>query len=50
MPWKVQKSGKGYVVVTKGTGRKHSKKPLSKARAQAQMRALYAQEKKGKIR
>jgi len=50
MPWKIAKSGKGYVVVTKGTGRKHSKKPMSKARAQAQLAALNIQKKKGKIR
>ena len=46
MPYKVSKSGKGYKVVTKATGRAHSKKPLSKKKAQAQMRALYANEKK----
>ena len=45
MPWTLQKSGKGYFVVTKGTGRKHSKLPLPKERALAQMRALYANER-----
>jgi hypothetical protein len=50
MPWKLKKSGKGYIVVTEGTGRPHSKKPLPRARAMAQMRALYAQQKKGKIK
>mgnify|MGYP003331516664 CR=1 FL=1 len=33
--------GKGYVVETKGTHKKHSKHSLPKARAEAQMRALY---------
>jgi hypothetical protein len=42
MPYKVQKSGKGYKVVTKGTGKTHSQKPMPKSRAMAQMRALYA--------
>lgn len=42
MPYEMRKAGNGYVVVTKGTRRAHSKKPLSKAKAQAQMRALYA--------
>ena len=45
MPWTLEKSGAGYYVVTKGTGRKHSKKPLPKERALAQMRALYANER-----
>lgn len=35
---------KSYYVVTKGTGRKHSRRPLPKSRALAQMRALYAVE------
>jgi hypothetical protein len=46
MPWSLQKSGRGYYVVTKGTGRKHSKRPLSLKRAKAQMRALYANERR----
>lgn len=45
MPYSLRKRGGGYVVVTKATGRTHSKKPLSRARAMAQMRALYANEK-----
>lgn len=46
MPYKLVKSPGSslYWVVTKSTGRKHSKSPLPKARAQAQMRALYAVE------
>ena len=31
-----------YYVITHATGRKHSLEPLSKAKAEAQMRALYA--------
>lgn len=50
MPWKLRKVKGGYQVVTKDTGRTHSKKPLPKARAEAQMRALYAQQSKGKIK
>lgn len=42
MPYEIRKSGSGYVVVTKGTRRAHSKKALPRARAEAQMRALYA--------
>lgn len=42
MPYKLQSTGGGYKVVTKATGKAHSKKPLSKERAKAQMRAIYA--------
>lgn len=41
MPYKLAKRGNGWVVVTKETGKPHSKKPLPRARALAQMRALY---------
>jgi len=41
MPYSLQKSGKGYYVVTEGSGKKHSKKPLSKDTAERQMKALY---------
>jgi hypothetical protein len=46
MPYKLRKSPNAnkYWVVTKSTGRKHSRKPLPKSRALAQMRALYAVE------
>lgn len=44
MPYELQRSGRGYYVVTKETGRKHSNRPLPKGRAQSQMRALYAAE------
>ena len=37
----VKKSGKGYKVVSEG-GHAFSKKPLSKAKAQAQLRAIEA--------
>jgi hypothetical protein len=50
VPWKVQRVKGGYQVVTKVTGRAHAKKPMTKAKAEAQMRALYAQERAGKIR
>jgi len=46
MPWSLQKSGRGYYVVTKSTGRRHSGRPLSLKRAKAQMRALYANERR----
>jgi len=42
MPYAVRKSGKGYQVVNKHTNKKYSKKPLPKARAKAQLRAIYA--------
>jgi hypothetical protein len=44
MPYKLEPNptGRGFFVATKGTGRRHSEKPLSKARALLQMRALYA--------
>jgi hypothetical protein len=40
MPWHLEKSGRGYFVVTTSTGRKHSEKPISKAKAEAQLRVL----------
>ena len=42
MPYELKKAGSGWVVVTKGTKRAHSKKALPLERAKAQMRALYA--------
>jgi hypothetical protein len=41
MPYKLKASKGGYYVVTEGSGKKHSKKPLSKDTAEAQMKALY---------
>jgi hypothetical protein len=46
--YKLKAEDNGYFVITKETGRKHSKKPLPKARAEAQMRALYANVKDAK--
>jgi hypothetical protein len=40
MPYHVEKSGRGYYVVTTSTGRKHSEKPISKLKADAQLRIL----------
>ena len=46
MPYKLRKAPKQdkYWVVSKETGKKHSEEPLPRARAEAQMRALYAVE------
>jgi hypothetical protein len=41
MPYELKKAKGGYYVVTETTGKKHSKKPLSKDTAERQMRALY---------
>jgi hypothetical protein len=41
MPYDLKKAKGGYYVVTEGTGKTHSKKPLSKDMAERQMRALY---------
>ena len=40
MPYHIIKEGRGYVVVTTSTGRRHSDKPISKAKAEAQLRVL----------
>jgi len=40
MPYHIEKSGKGYYVITTSTGRKHSDKPISKLKAEAQLRVL----------
>lgn len=42
MPYSIRKEKGGYKVMSKDTGKTHSNKPLSKARAMAQMRAMYA--------
>ena len=44
MPYKVKKSGSGYKVFKKGTSKSFSKKPLTKAKARTQQKALYANE------
>jgi hypothetical protein len=41
MPYALQKAKGGYYVITEGTGKKHSLKPLPKMTAEAQMKALY---------
>jgi len=41
MPYELKPFKKGFYVVTEGTGRKHSKKPLTKEMAMRQMKALY---------
>jgi len=48
MPYHIEKSGKGYVVVTTSTGRRHSEKPISKAKAEAQLRVLESIKEKRK--
>ena len=40
MPWNLQKSGSGYYVITTATGKKHSKHPLPRERAERQLKAL----------
>lgn len=52
MPYKLRKAPRRelYWVVNKDTGQKHSKDPLPKERAKAQMKALYAAEKGYKMR
>lgn len=42
MPYSLVKSGKGYKVQSTLTGKTHSKKSMSLAKAHAQMRAMYA--------
>lgn len=46
MPYKLAKKGSGYMVM--GPNGAMSKKTMPKARAMAQMRALYANEPKAK--
>lgn len=41
MPYELRKKGTGYVVKNMVTGQEHSKKPIPRARAEAQMRLLY---------
>lgn len=42
MPYHVIKSGNGYKVQNKDTGKTYSNKPMTKEKAEAQMRAMYA--------
>lgn len=46
MPYEIRKVGGGYKVGHKGQKKTYSKEPLSKSKAKAQMRAMYANEKK----
>jgi hypothetical protein len=48
MPWHIQKEGRGFVVITTSTGRRHSEKPISKAKAEAQLRILESVKEKRK--
>lgn len=42
MPYEVVKSGSGYKVKNKESGKTYSDEPMSKEKAEAQKRALYA--------
>lgn len=42
MPYTLLQRGSGYVVKNTATGKEHSKKPIPKKRAEAQMRLLQA--------
>jgi hypothetical protein len=42
MPYKLKKVGSGYKVAKKTGGKTFSKKPMTKKKAEAQMRAMYA--------
>ncbi len=44
MPYKIVHSGNGFKVAKKHGGKTFSKKPLTKKKAEAQMRAIYANE------
>jgi hypothetical protein len=44
MPWKIVKVDGGYFVETISTGRRHSKAPMTKAKAEAQLRVLESKE------
>lgn len=47
MPYRLEQSGSGYYVI--GPSGRHSKKPMPRKRALAQMRALYAAETKASV-
>jgi len=42
MPWKITGKDDKCNVVNQNTGKKKNKKPMSRARAKAMLRALYA--------
>jgi len=48
MPYHIERSGRGYVVVTTSTGRRHSEKPITKMKAEAQLRVLESIKEKRK--
>lgn len=48
MPYSIEKSGKGYYVITTSTGRKHSDKPITKLKAEAQLRVLESIKERNK--
>ena len=45
MPYELHKKGRGYVVKNVATGKEHSKKGISKDKAEAQKRVLEMVEK-----
>jgi hypothetical protein len=45
MPYEIRKSKGGYKVFHKGTSKSYSSKPQLKGKANAQLRALYANTK-----
>jgi len=48
MPYEIKKSGEGYKVFKKGTSKEFSKEPMSHKKAEAQLKALYANTNEGK--
>ncbi len=50
MPYELIKKGVGYIVKNKETGKEHSKEPIPKERAVAQMRLLYGIERGLKLK
>jgi hypothetical protein len=42
MPYEIKKARGGYYVINKDTKKKYSKKPITKANAEAQLRILEA--------
>lgn len=41
MPWGIKKSGSGFKVENKSTGKTYSKKPMTKEKATKQLAALH---------
>ena len=48
MPYEIKKVGTGFKVFKKGTSKALSKEPMSKAKAEAQMKAVEISESKSK--